>query len=112
MDRPTTDQVCAMAALLSTPMRLKIVGLLRERPRIVSDLVEALGESQATVSKQLAILREAGVLACRPDGRCREYALACPDRAGAALDALAALAVASAAQAADCRSRRAARMTA
>jgi len=105
-----TEQVTAIAALLSAPIRCAIVEALRSGPRIVGDLVEALGESQATVSKQIAILREAGILVCRPDGRCREYTLVDPDLVGEVLDGLHALGRAAAKQAAECRARRASRM--
>lgn len=101
--------VASMAGLLSHPMRVEILERLRGHPCIVGDLVDALGESQATVSKQLGILREAGMLACRPDGRCREYALASTDRAAAALDALHALGVDAEVASAECRTRRAVR---
>ena len=87
----------------------RIVERLRRGPLIVGDLVSALGENQATISKQLAILREAGLLACRPDGRCREYALANEALAGAAIDALQGLGVDAVVKAAECRARRAVR---
>ncbi len=103
------ETVGAMAALLSSPLRLEIVERLRRGPLIVGDLVSALGENQATISKQLAILREAGLLACRPDGRCREYALANEALAGAAIDALQGLGVDAVVKAAECRARRAVR---
>ncbi|HOU54483.1 MAG TPA: metalloregulator ArsR/SmtB family transcription factor [Myxococcota bacterium] len=109
-DQARTAQVTAMAALLSAPIRCAILQALRSGPRIVGDLVEALGESQATVSKQIAILREAGVLVCRPDGRCREYSLVDPDLVGAILDGLEALGESAARQAAECRARRASRI--
>jgi DNA-binding transcriptional ArsR family regulator len=100
------EQAAALAGILSNPMRLAIVERLRERPTIVGDLVDAVGESQATVSKQLGILRDAGLLQCRPDGRCREYALADPLLVDAALEALHALAAQAAAMGAKCRARR------
>ena len=107
--RRQVEQVASMAAVLSNPMRAEIVMRLRDGPSIVGDLVEALGESQATVSKQLALLREAGLLRCRPDGQCREYALASPREAAAVLDALRAVGVVAAAKDAECRAARAAR---
>ena len=103
-------QVTEMAALLANPMRVAIIEALRDGPRIVGDLVEELGEAQATVSKQIAILREAGVLRCRPEGRCREYALASADIAAAAIDALHSLGRDAIAKAAECRARRSARL--
>lgn len=108
--RERTEPVTTMAGLLSAPIRCAILEALRSGPRIVGDLVDALGESQATVSKQIAILREAGVLVCRPDGRCREYALVDPVLVGGILDGLEALGRTAARQAAECRARRAARM--
>ncbi|MBM4394377.1 MAG: winged helix-turn-helix transcriptional regulator [Deltaproteobacteria bacterium] len=103
------EQVTSTAALISVPLRYEILERLRAGPMIVGDLVEALGENQATISKQIAILREAGLLACRPDGRCREYRLASPDLLGAAIDALHALGADAVVKAAECRARRAAR---
>ncbi len=108
-NRRKLEQVTGMAALLAVPLRFEIVERLRGGPMIVGDLVDALGENQATISKQLAVLREAGILACRPDGRCREYALASPGLLGTAIDDLQALAVEAVVKAAECRARRAAR---
>jgi len=105
------ETVGAVAAMLSSPLRLEIIERLRRGPLIVGDLVNALGENQATISKQLGILREAGLLACRPDGRCREYALADEALVGAAVDALHCLGTDAVAKAAECRARRAARVS-
>ena len=57
------------------PLRLGILAMLAEEPRIVTDLVAGAGVDQAQVSKHLAILRGAGLLQCSPDGRCRVYSL-------------------------------------
>ena len=101
-----TEKAAALAAILSNPLRLAIVNRLREGPSIVGDLVDAVDESQATVSKQLGILRDSGLLQCRPDGRCREYALANPAMVDAAIEALCSLATEAAAMGAKCRARR------
>ncbi len=103
------EQATALASILSNPLRLAIVDRLRGGPSIVGVLVDDVGESQATVSKQLGILRDAGLLQCRPEGRCREYALADPPLVDAVMEALFALAAQAAATGAKCRSRRAAR---
>ncbi len=107
--RRKLEQVTSMAALLAVPLRLEIIERLRGGPMIVGDLVHALGENQATLSKQLGVLREAGVLACRPDGRCREYALGNPALLGEIIDGLQALAMDAVVQAVECRARRTAR---
>jgi ArsR family transcriptional regulator len=99
------EEAAAMAGLLSNPMRAEILSRLCDGPCIVGDLVDALGESQATVSKQLGVLREAGMLACRPDGRCREYALASRERTATVLEVLESLGLEAAATKAECRTR-------
>jgi len=93
VERSTAEiaRVTAMASLLSNATRARLVAALVDGPRIVGDLVTELGEAQATVSKQLGILRDAGVLCCRSDGRCREYGLTDPEGTAATLAALAAL---------------------
>ncbi len=60
---------------LSEPMRRRILELLRDGERGVGELVERLGLSQPGVSKHLRVLREAGLVSVRPDGRRRWYGL-------------------------------------
>jgi len=60
---------------LSEPMRRRILELLRDGERGVGELVERLGLSQPGVSKHLRILREAGLVSVRPEGRRRWYGL-------------------------------------
>ena len=60
---------------LAEPMRRQILDLLRERPRHVGELVEALGISQPGVSKHLRVLREAGLVVVRQDAQRRWYEL-------------------------------------
>src|SRR5574341_1666882 len=60
---------------LAEPMRRRILDLLRERPRVVGELVEALRISQPGVSKHLRVLREAGLVRVRQDGQRRWYEL-------------------------------------
>jgi DNA-binding transcriptional ArsR family regulator len=47
------------------PSRRRILDLLRQDERSVGDLVERLGMSQPGVSKQLRVLREAGLVRVR-----------------------------------------------
>ena len=60
---------------LAEPMRRRILDLLRVRPRLVGELVEALGISQPGVSKHLRVLREAGLARVRQDAQRRWYEL-------------------------------------
>ena len=60
---------------LTDPNRRAVLGLLRERPHAVGELVGALGLSQPTTSKHLRVLREAGLVRVLPDAQRRIYAL-------------------------------------
>jgi DNA-binding transcriptional ArsR family regulator len=62
-------------AALAEPSRRRILDLVRGRERSVSDLVERLGLSQPGVSKHLRVLRDAGLVDVRKDGRMRWYSL-------------------------------------
>ncbi len=62
-------------AALAEPSRRRILDLLRERERSVGDLVARLDLSQPGVSKHLRVLREAGLVDVRPDGKRRWYGL-------------------------------------
>ena len=62
-------------AALAEPHRRRILDLLRDGERPAGELVERLALSQPGVSKHLKVLREAGLVAVRPDGRRRLYAL-------------------------------------
>lgn len=91
--KPTQRQKTArIGTILAHPLRLEILELLIGGPRIVSELIAELGEPQPVVSKQLATLRESGLLTCEPDGRCRVYRLADPRAMRRTLSALEALA--------------------
>jgi DNA-binding transcriptional ArsR family regulator len=66
--------VSAFAAV-SEPARRQILELLRERERPVGELVQHLRLSQPGVSKHLRVLREAGLVRVRRDGKRRWYGL-------------------------------------
>jgi ArsR family transcriptional regulator len=56
--------------------RLRLLNLLLEREICVCDLCEILGEIQPKVSRHLAILRRAGLVRVRREGKRKFYALA------------------------------------
>lgn len=62
-------------AALAEPHRRQILDLLRTGERCVADLVAHLGLSQPGVSKHLKVLREAGLVVARTQGKQRMYAL-------------------------------------
>ena len=62
-------------AALAEPHRRQILDLLRGGERSAGDLVACLTLSQPGVSKHLKVLREAGLVAVRSEGKQRVYAL-------------------------------------
>jgi DNA-binding transcriptional ArsR family regulator len=60
---------------LADPTRRRLLARLGQGECAVGALVEAVGLSQPAVSKQLKILREAGLATVRADGQRRFYSL-------------------------------------
>jgi ArsR family transcriptional regulator, virulence genes transcriptional regulator len=61
---------------LAHPRRLEIIQLLRENELPVTDIHTMLDLPQANISQHLMVLREAGVLECRRDGKQMYYRIA------------------------------------
>jgi DNA-binding transcriptional ArsR family regulator len=61
--------------VLAEPNRRRILDLLLEEPRSVSQLVERLGLSQPGTSKHLRVLREAGLVSASKQAQRRVYEL-------------------------------------
>lgn len=61
--------------ILADPTRRRVLDLLREQERTVGELVDALDMSQPAVSKQLRVLRDAGLVEARVDAQRRIYTL-------------------------------------
>jgi DNA-binding transcriptional ArsR family regulator len=62
-------------SILSEPMRLKILNLLRDGEKCVQDLVVATATSQANVSKHLKVMLQAGILSRRTQGTSAFYSV-------------------------------------
>ena len=60
-------------------MRLKLIMALEGRERNVGQLVEALGATQANISRHLQYLTNAGILKRRKDGLHVFYAISDPN---------------------------------
>lgn len=60
---------------LADPTRRQILNSLRERPRLVGELVELLHMSQPGISKHLRVLREVGLVRVRQDAQRHWYEL-------------------------------------
>ena len=71
LPHPLPDDLAELIArrfrMLAEPTRIKLLDRLREGEASVNELSEGLGASQQNVSKHLAMLTEAGMLARRKD---------------------------------------------
>lgn len=63
----------------ANPVRLKILDLVAQRSRPVSELHQRLGISEANLSQHLAVLRGAGVISTRRTGKQVHCYLALPE---------------------------------
>ena len=61
--------------VVGEPTRRQILDLLREGPRPVGELVRLIGCSQPGTSRHLRVLRDAGLVAVRPEAQRRLYVL-------------------------------------
>ena len=65
-----TDDLDGVWKALSDPTRRAILDLLRRKPRTTTDIVERIPDlSRFGVMKHLAVLREAGLVQTREEGR-------------------------------------------
>lgn len=69
------ERIAGRFKVLGEPMRLRILQSVCKEPRSVSEIVAAVGSTQANVSKHLALLTAGGVLARRRNGQCVYYAV-------------------------------------
>jgi DNA-binding transcriptional ArsR family regulator len=74
---PLPDDLVELIArrfrVLSEPMRIKLLDLLREGGATVAELQEATGSSQQNVSKHLGVLLQSGIVARRKEGNFARY---------------------------------------
>jgi ArsR family transcriptional regulator len=79
-----TYDLAQFFAALSDPTRLRLLNLMDEREVCVCYFVEILGQSQPKISRHLAYLRRAGIVAARREGKWMHYKIAPPPHEGAA----------------------------
>jgi len=80
-NRKTPDELERIARrfrLLGDPMRLRLLEAVCDRPRSVSDLVAAVGATQANVSKHLSLMAAAGLLTRERRGQSVFYGMKDP----------------------------------
>ena len=74
-DTEIAGELLPLFKALADPKRLKIVGLLSQRPHAVEELSGALRLGASTVSHHLAVLARAGLVASRAEGYYSIYSL-------------------------------------
>jgi DNA-binding transcriptional ArsR family regulator len=73
------EKRAAICKAFANPTRLKILDLVSKRSRPVSELHQRLGITEANLSQHMAILKAAGVLATRRNGKQLHCSLAIPE---------------------------------
>jgi DNA-binding transcriptional ArsR family regulator len=72
LPHPLPDELAELIArrfrAIGEPLRIRLLDALRDGELTVNELAERTGASQQNVSKHLALLADAGILARRKDG--------------------------------------------
>jgi ArsR family transcriptional regulator len=69
---------------LGDKTRLRLLNLMGEQEICVCYFVEILGQGQPKISRHLAYLRRAGIVAARREGKWMHYRIVMPEEIGAA----------------------------
>ena len=72
------EEAARLFTLLSEPARLRLISALMGGPLTVTELVHATGLKQGNVSKHLAMLLDARLLAREKDGNFARYSIGDP----------------------------------
>jgi DNA-binding transcriptional ArsR family regulator len=76
--RQSAEQACRLLKVLSNPDRLLLLCQLSHGERRVGELEAEVGIAQPTLSQQLAVLREEGLVSTRREGKAIHYRIASP----------------------------------
>ncbi len=76
--RAAADQACRLMKVLSNPDRLLLLCQLAQGETRVGELEQQVGVSQPTLSQQLGVLREEGLVSTRRDGKAIYYRIDSP----------------------------------
>lgn len=82
------DELAEIASALGEPKRLLALAMLERGELCLCDLTDALALSPSTVSNHMAILKRAGLVESRKDGRWAHFRLADTDPSPAIAQAL------------------------
>ena len=81
---PKHSDLALLFAALADRTRLRLLNLMSGREVCVCYFVEILGQSQPKISRHLAYLRRAGIVAARREGKWMHYKIVVPKDPGAA----------------------------
>ncbi|HEY3705324.1 MAG TPA: metalloregulator ArsR/SmtB family transcription factor [Terracidiphilus sp.] len=81
---PEAYDLAFLFSALSDRTRLRLLNLMDGREVCVCYFVEILGQSQPKISRHLAYLRRAGIVAARREGKWVHYKISVPADTGAA----------------------------
>ncbi len=84
MGRKRRNDLALLFQSLGDPTRLRLLNLLKAQEICVCYLVETLGLPQPKISRHLAYLRRAGIVAARRQGKWMHYRMVFPAHSGAA----------------------------
>ncbi len=82
------ENITEVMRAFNHPIRIGILYELSAGSCVVSELVAKLVVEASLLSKHLAVLREAGLVECQVEWRCRRYNLCRPEAVVAVLTAL------------------------
>jgi ArsR family transcriptional regulator len=81
---PKSYDLALLLAALADRTRLRLLNLMNGKEVCVCYFVAILGQSQPKISRHLAYLRRAGIVAARREGKWMHYKIVDPANAGAA----------------------------
>jgi ArsR family transcriptional regulator len=81
---PKNYDLALLFAALADRTRLRLLNLMNGKEVCVCYFVEILGLSQPKISRHLAYLRRAGIVAARREGKWMHYRIVAPSHLGAA----------------------------
>ncbi|NBY05734.1 MAG: transcriptional regulator [Betaproteobacteria bacterium] len=76
--RSSVDQACRLMKVLSNPDRMLLLCQLAQGEKRVGELEEILGIVQPTLSQQLTVLRDEGLVVTRREGKNIYYQIDSP----------------------------------
>jgi len=76
---PLNRAKAALFRTLGHPVRIRVLELLRDGPRVVRELLDDVEVEASSLSQQLAVLRREGLVTSQRRGLAVEYQLAAPE---------------------------------